>query len=82
MRPMAGREPIFFFFFFLVEINLCFEFQAVRNLLLKLFLRDNGYGTMNLENYFQSVNQSKAATNVITLPELLRAKEPNTLEIR
>lgn len=81
MRPMAGREPIFFFFFF-VEINLCFEFQAVRNLLLKLFLRDNGYGTMNLENYFQSVNQSKAATNVMTLPELLRAKEPNTLEIR
>lgn len=37
---------------------------------------------MNLENYFQSVNQSKAATNVMTLPELLRAKEPNTLEIR
>lgn len=81
MRPMAGREPIFCFFFW-VEINLCFEFQAVRNLLLKLFLRDNGYGTMNLKNYFQSVNQSKAATNVITLPELLRAKEPNTLEIR
>ena len=80
MRPMAGREPIFFFV--LVEINLCFEFQAVRNLLFKLFLRDNGYGTMNRENYFQSVNQSKAATKVITLPELLRAKEPNTLEMR
>ena len=35
---------------------------------------------MNLKNYYQAVNQKIAAANVIILPELLRSREPNTLE--
>ena len=46
--------------------------EAVK--ILCLFLRDIRYGNMNLENYFQAVNQKIAATNVIILPEFQRAQ--------